>query len=157
ILGFLVPELVGRIIENEPHNFIFLIVVTVLIALAIYLFRFLWVFVLYPYFYLPISPFQIILTNYEVNTRVTEKLQKHGMYAFIMTLCGVHGTISLAIALTLPYMLADHHSFVFRDDLLFIASGMVIISLIIAQFVLPIVTPNAVQPKQHGMSFKKAR
>src|SRR5699024_3057571 len=35
ILGFLVPELVGRIIENEPHNFIFLIVVTVLIALAI--------------------------------------------------------------------------------------------------------------------------
>src|SRR5699024_11462315 len=72
-------------------------------------------------------------------------------------LCGVHGTISLAIALTLPYMLADHHSFVFRDDLLFIASGMVIISLIIAQFVLPIVTPNAVQPKQHGMSFNKAR
>ncbi len=60
-----------------------------------------------------------------------------------MTLCGVHGTISLAIALTLPYMLADHHSFTFRDDLLFIASGMVIISLIVAQFVLPVVTPNA--------------
>lgn len=157
ILGFLVPELVGRIIENEPHNFIFLIVVTVLIALAIYLFRFLWVFVLYPYFYLPISPFQKILTNYEDNTKVTEKPPKRGMYAFIMTLCGVHGTISLAIALTLPYMLADHHSFVFRDDLLFIATGMVIMSLIIAQVLLPIVTPNAVQPKQHGMNFKQAR
>ena len=54
-------------------------------------------------------------------------------------------------------MLADHHSFVFRDDLLFIASGMVIMSLIIAQVLLPIVTPNAVQPKQHGMNFKQAR
>ena len=44
--------MVGRIIENEPHNLLFLIIVTVLIALAIYVFRFLWVFVLYPYFYL---------------------------------------------------------------------------------------------------------
>lgn len=157
ILGFLVPELVGRIIENEPHNFIFLIVVTVLIALAIYLFRFLWVFVLYPYFYLPISPFQKILSNYEDNANVSETPPKRGMYAFIMTLCGVHGTISLAIALTLPYMLADHHSFVFRDDLLFIASGMVVMSLIIAQIVLPMVTPNAVKPKQRGMNFKQAR
>lgn len=43
ILGFLIPEVVGRIIENEPHNLIFLITVTCLIALAIYLFRFLWV------------------------------------------------------------------------------------------------------------------
>ncbi len=43
ILGYLIPEVVGRIIENEPHNLIFLIVVTCLIALAIYLFRFLWV------------------------------------------------------------------------------------------------------------------
>src|SRR5699024_5800327 len=44
-----------------------------------------------------------------------------------------------------------------RDDLLFIASGMVIISLIVAQFVLPLVTPNAEKPKQKGMSFKQAR
>jgi NhaP-type Na+/H+ or K+/H+ antiporter len=46
----------------------------------------------------------------------------------------------LAIALTLPYMLADHHSFAFRDDLLFVASGMVVMSLIMcAQLMLPMV------------------
>lgn len=84
-----------------------------------------------------------MISHNEDDQKTAETPPKRGMYAFIMTLCGVHGTISLAIALTLPYMLADHHSFIFRDDLLFIASGMVIISLIVAQMILPVVTPNA--------------
>lgn len=157
ILGYLIPEVVGRIIENEPHNLLFLIIVTVLIALAIYVFRFLWVFVLYPYFYLPVSPFQKMMSDNENNKTNTETPPKRGVYAFIMSLCGVHGTISLAIALTLPYMLANHHSFAFRDDLLFVASGMVIISLVIAQFLLPLFTPSAPKPKDTGMNYKHAR
>ncbi|RBA04614.1 cation:proton antiporter [Staphylococcus arlettae] len=157
ILGYLIPEVVGRIIENEPHNLLFLIIVTVLIALAIYVFRFLWVFVLYPYFYLPVSPFQKMMSDNENNHTNTETPPKRGVYAFIMSLCGVHGTISLAIALTLPYMLANHHSFAFRDDLLFVASGMVIISLVIAQFLLPLFTPSAPKPKDTGMNYKHAR
>lgn len=157
ILGYLIPEVVGRIIENEPHNLLFLIIVTVLIALAIYVFRFLWVFVLYPYFYLPVSPFQKMMSDNENNQTNTETPPKRGVYAFIMSLCGVHGTISLAIALTLPYMLANHHSFAFRDDLLFVASGMVIISLVIAQFLLPLFTPSAPKPKDTGMNYKHAR
>lgn len=157
ILGYLIPEVVGRIIKNEPHNLAFLIVVTFLVALAIYLFRFLWVLVLYPYFYLPISPFQKMITHNEEDSMTSEVPPKRGTYAFIMSICGVHGTISLAIALTLPYMLANHHSFSFRDDLLFIASGMVIISLIVAQFIVPLVTPAVAKPKQKGMNYKQAR
>jgi Na+/H+ antiporter len=154
ILGYLIPEVVGRIIKNEPHNLAFLIVVTFLVALAIYLFRFLWVLVLYPYFYLPISPFQKMITHNEEDSMTSEVPPKRGTYAFIMSICGVHGTISLAIALTLPYMLANHHSFSFRDDLLFIASGMVIISLIsCANCIVPLVTPSMqLKPKQKGMN-----
>ena len=74
-----------------------------------------------------------------------------------MTLCGVHGTISLAIALTLPYLLANHETFAYRNDLLFIASGMVILSLIIAQVILPLVTPDSPKVKIGNMSFKEAR
>ncbi|MCY1586106.1 sodium:proton antiporter [Staphylococcus pettenkoferi] len=157
ILGFLVPEVIEKIVKYEPHNLLFLIIVTALIALAVYLFRFLWVYVLYPYFYLPISPFQKIMAQNDDNYNPTETPPKRSMYAFLMTLCGVHGTISLAIALTLPYVLADHHKFTFRDDLLFIASGMVIISLVMAQVVLPLITPNAKKPKIKGMNFKQAR
>lgn len=157
ILGFLVPEVVINIIKTEPHNLLFLVVITVLVALAVYLFRFLWVYVLYPYFYLAVSPFQKMISQDDDGNNTTEKPPKRSLYALIMTLCGVHGTISLAIALTLPYYLADHHAFDYRNDLLFIASGMVIISLVAAQLLLPFVTASAPEVKVGSMNFKEAR
>lgn len=156
ILGFLVPEVIVKIIKTEPHNLLFLIVITLLVALAVYLFRFVWVYVLYPYFYLSVSPFQKMISKNDED-KVTESKPKRSLYALIMTLCGVHGTISLAIALTLPYLLANHETFAYRNDLLFIASGMVILSLIIAQVILPLVTPDSTEVKIGNMSFKEAR
>lgn len=156
ILGFLVPEVIVKIIKTEPHNLLFLIVITLLVALAVYLFRFVWVYVLYPYFYLSVSPFQKMISKND-DDKVTESKPKRSLYALIMTLCGVHGTISLAIALTLPYLLANHETFAYRNDLLFIASGMVILSLIIAQVILPLVTPDSPEVKIGNMSFKEAR
>ena len=156
ILGFLIPEVIVKIIKTEPHNLLFLIVITLLVALAVYLFRFVWVYVLYPYFYLSVSPFQKMISKNDED-KVTESKPKRSLYALIMTLCGVHGTISLAIALTLPYLLANHETFAYRNDLLFIASGMVILSLIIAQVILPLVTPDSPEVKIGNMSFKEAR
>ncbi|EOA9606354.1 TPA: sodium:proton antiporter [Staphylococcus aureus] len=157
ILGFLVPEVIIKIIKTEPHNLIFLIGITIVVALAVYLFRFVWVYVLYPYFYLAISPFQKMMTKNDDDNPTTEKPPKRILYALIMTLCGVHGTISLAIALTLPYFLAGHHAFTYRNDLLFIASGMVIISLVVAQVLLPLLTKPAPKTVIGNMSFKVAR
>ena len=155
ILGFLVPEVIVKIIKSEPHNLLFLIGITLLVALAVYVFRFIWVYVLYPLFYLSVSPFQKLMNDEGTNTK--EKPPKRSMYALIMTFCGVHGTISLAIALTLPYYLENHESFKYRNDLLFISSGMVILSLVIAQIILPFVTKNAPPPKIGSMNFKEAR
>lgn len=157
ILGFLVPEVIIKIIKTEPHNLIFLIGITIVVALAVYLFRFVWVYVLYPYFYLAISPFQKMMTKNDDDNPTTEKPPKRSLYALIMTLCGVHGTISLAIALTLPYFLAGHHAFTYRNDLLFIASGMVIISLVVAQVLLPLLTKPTPKTVIGNMSFKVAR
>ncbi|HEB2202673.1 TPA: sodium:proton antiporter [Staphylococcus aureus] len=157
ILGFLVPEVIIKIIKTEPHNLIFLIGITIVVAVAVYLFRFVWVYVLYPYFYLAISPFQKMMTKNDDDNPTTEKPPKRSLYALIMTLCGVHGTISLAIALTLPYFLAGHHAFTYRNDLLFIASGMVIISLVVAQVLLPLLTEPAPKTVIGNMSFKVAR
>ena len=155
ILGFLVPEVIVKIIKSEPHNLLFLIGITLLVALAVYVFRFIWVYVLYPLFYLSVSPFQKLMNDEGTNTK--EKPPKRSMYALIMTFCGVHGTISLAIALTLPYYLQNHEAFKYRNDLLFISSGMVILSLVIAQIILPFVTKNAPPPKIGSMNFKEAR
>ncbi|MCD8914036.1 sodium:proton antiporter [Staphylococcus simulans] len=156
ILGYIVPETVKNIIRTEPQNLVFLLGTTGLIALAVYVFRFLWVYVLYPYFYLPVSPFQRAMNEGD-EQGPGEVKPKRSKYALVMTLCGVHGTISLAIALTFPYMLAEDRTFIYRNDLLFISSGMVILSLVIAQVLLPIVTPMMKQVKVEGMSFKEAR
>ncbi|MDT4039049.1 sodium:proton antiporter, partial [Staphylococcus aureus] len=73
-------------------------------------------------------------------------------YAFIMTMCGIHGTISLSMALTLPTLLAQQQTFTYKNDLLFIASLMVIISLVMAQIVLPIITPSEQRKASTSMS-----
>lgn len=154
ILGYMVPEVVVNIIKTEPQNLVFLLTTTGIVALAVYVFRFVWVYVLYPYFYLPVSPFERAMN--EEGLPPTKK-PKRSKYALIMTLCGVHGTISLAIALTLPFVLGENKSFIYRNDLLFISSGMVILSLVVAQVFLPLVTPAMKKVKLEGMSFKQTR
>ncbi|GEP79106.1 cation:proton antiporter [Staphylococcus carnosus] len=155
ILGYMVPEVVVNILKTEPQNLVFLLTTTGVIALAVYVFRFVWVYVLYPYFYLPVSPFERAMN--EGGPQKPSEKPKRSMYALIMTLCGVHGTISLAIALTLPFILGENESFIYRNDLLFISSGMVILSLVIAQVFLPLVTPAMKKAKQEGMTFKQTR
>ena len=59
--------------------------------------------------------------------------------------------------INITILLADHHAFTYRNDLLFISSGMVIISLVIAQVVLPFVTSSAPKAKIGSMNFKEAR
>ena len=46
-----------------------------------------------------------MMTKNDDDNPTTEKPPKRSLYALIMTLCGVYGTISLAIALTLPRFL----------------------------------------------------
>lgn len=74
-----------------------------------------------------------------------------------MTMCGIHGTISLSMALTLPFMMDGNQEFIYRNDLLFIASFMVLTSLILAQVVLPFITPSEKVSEFKGMSYQSAK
>ena len=113
-----------EIIHDEPQNIVFLITTALLIALAIYVFRFVWVYLLFKDFYYP-NNVQSYLDDEE-----DAGPPKRNHYAFIMTMCGIHGTISLSMALTLPFMMDGNQEFIYRNDLLFIASFMVLTSLI---------------------------
>lgn len=144
LLGYIVSETIQNIIASEPQNLAFLLAITLIIALLIYGFRFLWVYLFHPLFY-----------SKHKNSQNKQHTNR-GMYSLIMTLCGVHGTISLAIALTLPSTI-DGQAFSFRDDLLFIASVMIIISLIIAQVLLPVFTTDKKENKVIGLNFIETR
>lgn len=150
VLGFIVPKVVAEIIKEEPQNIKFLIITTLLIALAIYVFRFIWIFILFKQFYYP-NNIQSYLNDEQ------EAPPKRAHYAFIMTMCGIHGTISLSMALTLPTLLSQNQPFEFKNDLLFIASLMVLISLVSAQIILPLITPSEHKVTTSTMSYPVAK
>lgn len=65
--------------------------------------------------------------------------------ALVMTLSGPKGAVTLTIAFTLPAFIADAVPFPFRDELIFIASIVVVTTLLVANFIVPLISP---QPSQ---------
>lgn len=151
ILGYIVPSVVVEIIKSEPDKLLFLLGVTLLIAVAIYVCRFVWVYLFFDTFYYPRN------TRFSFGNDVKQAPMNRFHYALIMTLCGIHGTISVSLALTLPIYLSHHQMFTFRNDLIFIATMMVLMSLIIAQIALPLVTKSATVTPNQGLSFIDAK
>ena len=62
--------------------------------------------------------------------------------AAIMTFGGPKGAITLSLMLTIPYAIASGAAFPMRDELIFVASGVIILTLLLANFVLPLLAPN---------------
>ncbi len=55
----------------------------------------------------------------------------------VMSVAGVRGAITLAGILTLPFVMADGTAFPARDLVIFLAAGVIVLSLLLATFVLP--------------------
>lgn len=68
--------------------------------------------------------------------------------ALVMTFGGPKGTISLALAFTLPYSIDFGTTVPIRSSLLFIASGFIVVSLTLANVMLPLLAPRA--KDEHG-------
>ena len=62
--------------------------------------------------------------------------------AAVMTFGGAKGTITLSLMFTIPYTLANGEWFPMRDELIFIAGGVIIVTLLLANFLLPVIAPN---------------
>ena len=62
--------------------------------------------------------------------------------AAIMTFGGPKGTITLALLFTIPYTIASGDWFPMRNELIFIASGVIIVTLLLANFLLPLLAPG---------------
>lgn len=61
--------------------------------------------------------------------------------SLIIALSGVHGTITLAMALSLPLTL-NGHAVSFRNDMIFMASIVILISLLVPTLLLPLLLPQ---------------
>lgn len=62
---------------------------------------------------------------------------------WVMTFGGPKGAISLAMALTIPYSIDEASGLPIRSSLLFIVSGFIIISLLMTNIALPLLSPKS--------------
>lgn len=67
--------------------------------------------------------------------------------ALIMTIGGAKGAVSLAIMFTIPVTLLNGQAFPRRQILLFIAGAVVIFSIILSNFILPLLMPRKEKDK----------
>ena len=62
--------------------------------------------------------------------------------AAVMTFGGPKGAITLSLMFTIPYAIAAGAEFPMRDELIFIAAGVIVMTLLLANFTLPLLAPN---------------
>lgn len=74
--------------------------------------------------------------------------------AAVMTFGGPKGTISLALAFTLPYAIDELTHIPLRNALLFIIAGYIVVSLVLANVMLPLLAPRNDDAK--GEEYAKA-
>lgn len=75
-----------------------------------------------------------------LDRRPSQKLRRTTIgERMVITVAGFRGAISLAVALSIPENLANGEPFPYRDLIIFVTSGVVILSLIVQGVLLPIV------------------
>lgn len=67
--------------------------------------------------------------------------------ALVVTLCGAKGTITLSILFTIPVFLATGVRFPERSLLIFVGCGVILCTLLLATFVVPLVAPKRERKK----------
>ncbi|MGX7051954.1 cation:proton antiporter [Leuconostoc palmae] len=68
---------------------------------------------------------------------------QHSFNARIFAISGVHGTVTLAMAFSLPKTIAGH-TFPYREELIIVATTVIIISMIISAIALPVLLPKKI-------------
>ncbi len=72
-----------------------------------------------------------------------ERFNKHSFKnALLITLCGAKGTITLSILFTIPIFMSTGTRFPERNLILFIGCGVILCTLLIATFIVPLVAPK---------------
>ncbi|MBD8649645.1 Na+/H+ antiporter [Rhizobium sp. CFBP 13726] len=140
LLGEQMPGIVSgaaRIVTETGHlHPIWLIAYVAVITTALAALRFAWVWV------------SLRFTLYRAARRGEAIRKPHWRLLAAMSLAGVRGAITLAGILTLPLAMNDGTSFPARDLVIFLAAGVIILSLTAASIGLPYLLQNLELPPE---------
>ncbi|ASA19880.1 Na+/H+ antiporter [Paenibacillus donghaensis] len=140
LLGFLLPDVLQGLLASKEVTLGMALGLTLVITACLFIIRYVWVYLLHRNFVTHEAGEDI--GHNSVNNRLDVKQTSRSRYAFLAATCGIHGTITLATALSIPYQLPNGSPFPLRDTILFIASGVILLSLIFATVILPLISRN---------------
>ncbi|HBE8813373.1 TPA: sodium:proton antiporter, partial [Clostridioides difficile] len=159
LLGFLLPSIYTGLSSKNENMALELTFISTLIVLILFVIRFIWVYLWHNSFIKPkknpLNNFFVGFLGFKDEEVIKESISKC-KYSLIVATCGVHGTFTLATALSIPFYLADKDVFPMRDTVLFISSEVILISLVLATILLPRLLKNNVQESEPLLSDKEA-
>lgn len=134
LLGVMLPQVLHR---TAPQNLLNLLWIALLLYIIMTTLRFVW------------TRFRL------VNIHSTR--QNLNRDSLLMAIGGIHGTITLALAFSLPVMI-NHHEFTFRNSMILIAAFVILISILVGAIVYPLVLPpksREYTPEEFQQAFNK--
>lgn len=130
LLGTQLPNAMRHTWDDVTLNNGFLLALIVGLTALLYLTRFLWVAIMDAHY-----------VKNQLNRKFTAQDAKK---ALITTFCGAKGTITLSILFTIPYNISLDPLVPFpqRDLIIFLACGVIVCTLLVATFVVPLLSPK---------------
>ncbi len=149
LLGEQLPQLVtgaARVVREAGHHEpIWLVVYVVAITLALAVLRFIWVWT------------SLRFTLFRAALKGQNPYVPSWRLIAATSLAGVRGTITLAGVLTLPLTMNDGSAFPARDLAIFLAAGVIIVSLVAASFSLPFLLKGLELPPEPSQQEEEDR
>lgn len=118
LLGVMLPQVIRR---TAPRNLLDLALIGLGLYLIMTVMRYLWV------------RFRLVNIDSEKAHLKRDSL--------LMGIGGMHGTITLSLAFSLPVII-NHHEFAFRNSIILIAAFVILISILVGAIVYPIMLPS---------------
>lgn len=129
LLGMQLPGAMRASWSDPTVNNTMLLLTILLVTAIVIVMRFLWIALM-------------LRLARDVNTGQRRKMTAdRWRSAAVMTFGGPKGTITLSLMFTIPYYIASGVNFPMRNELIFIASGVIILTLLLANFLLPLLAP----------------
>ncbi|MBF0714348.1 cation:proton antiporter, partial [Gemella sp. GH3] len=142
-LGYLLPDIFINMYEHKEVTITTTLIYSLIITISMMLTRFAFVYIFYglfqPHIFSSFQKITKVLSERKFDTGNYSRLE----YSIIASLGGIHGTITIATALLIPVTLTTGEQFPLRTTILFIASCVVILSMIIGAIFLPLVVKTS--------------
>lgn len=125
LLGVSLPSVISHLQQRDTGSVAILVGLGLLLYIVMTAVRFIWI--------------QLGFASIRAWTHREKTLN-----SLVAALSGVHGTITLAMAFSLPLTLG-HQAFTYRNDIIFIAAVVILTSLLVPTIILPRLLPKQVE------------